>query len=177
MADDPKMNAGDVSLLNAAKTGQGLVEVQPSPLAQIIATHAMRCRDVPDALGEILREWAFIGDGTGCYANFDVRPDLEQTEPGQREFEMLFGRSFDPSPVPDGSWGDPDSYYLERIRWYRHPCGIEVGWLWDGDGHLGFFVPELRDEFYTGFISNSDCKLDHGWRFHEQNDVEERTDD
>lgn len=93
------------------------------------------CPQHPDALGEVLRAWAFVGEGTGCYSTFDVRPDREE---------------------------------IELIRWFKHPNGIEMGWHWDGDGCLAFFVPELADEDYTGAVTNGDCKKDYGWRFDER---------
>jgi len=140
-----------------------------SHLEEIIKEYCLVSKEHADALGEILRAWAFVGEGYGCYSNFKVRPEFEKVEPTVREFKLIMGRPFS-ADTRDTGWGDPDSYYMEAIRWYKHPSGIEMGWIWDGDGLLAFYVPELEDEYYNGVISNSDCKKDSGWNFDEKVD-------
>lgn len=148
-------------------------KMKSSALREIIIEYCQVAKDHPDALGEILRAWAFPGDGTGCYSNFDVRKDFVEVQAGPREFELLFGRPLD-EDEGENSWGWDDRAEMKRILWYKHPSGIEMGYHWDGDGCLGFFVPELIDEYYNGMVVNHDCKKDHDWRFEEHNEKERR---
>jgi hypothetical protein len=135
-----------------------------SALEDIIKQYCLSIKDHPDGLGEILRAWAFVGDGYGCYSTFELRPEFEEVKPFCHEFKKLFGRPYSADTRETG-WGDPDPWYLERMSWFKHPNGIEVGWLWDGDGTLCFYIPELEDDFIDGTLTNSDCKKDHGWEF------------
>lgn len=140
-----------------------------SVIKQLLRQYAEAMIESPDAVGEVLRKWAFVGEGVGASSNFDVHPDFEEVEEKTAiHFLRLFGRPFDSRNGGFDSWGDSDSYIIENMRWFRHPTGIEMGWYWDGDGLLSFYVPELEDEFYSGCISNSDCKKMHGWDFVER---------
>ena len=132
-------------------------------LDDIIISHCYVSKEHPDALGEILREWAFE-ERYGCYSCFDLIDDFVEVKPTTLEFYRLMGRGFDASEDKNG-WGDSDSEILERICWFKHPNGIEVGWYWDGDGILCFYIPELEDDYYNGTLSNSDCKKDNEWEF------------
>jgi hypothetical protein len=114
-------------------------------------------------IGEMLRKWAFPGDGYGCYSTFDVRPECEEVKATKREFEFLWGRPFNDEQVADSTgWLSIDAEEIDRIVWYRHPSGIEFGWHWDGDGCLAFHVPELGSH---ALLRNSDCKKDYEWEF------------
>lgn len=117
-----------------------------------------------NALGEILRAWAFVG-GYGCYSTFDLREGFEPIPSDRKHFEYLMGREYDETGSEDSGWVDDDAYVMKEMQWYRHTNGIEVGWYWDGDGILCFFVPELEDDDYNGTISNGDCKKSSGWEF------------
>ena len=142
---------------------------KPSPtLAQIMTDYAQVAFDHPDALGEILRAWAFPGNEYGCYSTFEVREDLMPVRAGRREFEFLWGRPFDDEKNDINGWCSIDAEEIERVRWFKHPSGIEMGWHWDGDGTLAFFIPELIDEYHNGCVVNSDCKKDYGWEFGEK---------
>ena len=146
-----------------------MLQPKPSPaLAAIMTDYATVAFDHPDALGEILRAWAFPGKKYGCYSTFEVRPDVIRVEPTIREFEFLWGRSFDANNDDASGWCSIDSEEILRIQWFKHPSGIEFGWHWDGDGCLAFFVPELIDEYHNGCVVNSDCKKDYGWEFGEK---------
>lgn len=138
--------------------------MRQSVINQILTEYAIALRDHPDGLGEVLRAWAFTGDGYGCYSNFALRPEFEEVTPTEREFKILFQRPCDPNDL-GGGWGDPDSWYIKQISWFKHPNGIEVGWIWDGDGTLCFYVPDIKDDFVDGTVYNTDCKKDHGWEF------------
>lgn len=136
-------------------------------LDQIIIENALTSKEHPDALGEILRAWAFVGKGYGCYSNFDVRPDAVPAEVTPREFALLWGREYEGDDTSPNSWGYCDVEAMKEIRWFKHPSGIEFGWHWDGDGTLAFYVPELADEYHNGVVLNRDCKKDYEWQFQE----------
>lgn len=142
-----------------------------SSLGQVITEYAHTCYNHPNALGEILREWAFIGNGYGCYENFDVREEFIKQPITEREFKFLMSR---PSEVDhENTWGFWDEDVFTRGEWYKHPNGIEMGWFWDGDGTLAFFIPEMADEIYTGILINGDCKHDNEWDFQDYDDIME----
>lgn len=143
-------------------------QVRQSTLALILRQYADSCRHSPDALGEILRAWAFVGEGFGCYSTFEVRPEFNLVEAGPREFRFLWGRDYRRGDTKKNSWGYCDADALKEISWYAHPCGIEMGWHWDGDGNLAFYVPELEDKHYDGSLHNSDCKKNYDWKFGER---------
>jgi len=136
-----------------------------SALATIISEYCQVCKDHPNVLGEIMRAWAFPGEGTGCYSNFDVRCDFEEVAATPREFAMLWGREYNSDDENPNEWGYYDVEEIEAIRWFKHPSGIEMGWHWDGDGMLAFYIPEQEDKFYSGVLINSDCKKDYAWEF------------
>lgn len=138
-----------------------------STLKQIAVEHIEAIKASPDALGEVLRAWAFLEE-YGCYSCFDLRPEFEEAEPTPREFAFLWGRAFDPTDNNPNEWDYCDVATIKKISWFKHPNGIEVGWYWDGDGTLGFFVPELADKDCDGSLSNSDCKCSYGWSFGDQ---------
>lgn len=139
-----------------------------SALDEIITEYGRVARDHPDAIGEILRAWAFTGEGTGCYSTFDVRPEFVAVPPTIREFGFLWGRDFREDDINPSDWGYCDTDAIKEISWFKHSNGIEMGWHWDGDGSLAFYVPELEDEWFNGVVCNHDCKCDHDWRFGER---------
>lgn len=119
----------------------------------------------PNSLGELLRNWAFKEE-YGCYSCFDLIDGFSGVEVTPREFKMMWHRDYNPESTGE-YWGDPDSWYIKRISWHKHWCGIEVGWFWDGDGTLLFYVPEIN-----AVVMNTDCKKSYGWEFMEsQNEV------
>lgn len=134
-----------------------------SVLDPILIKHALAMKDHPDALGEVLRDWAFK-EKYGCYSCFDVIDGFTKVDTGPREFELMWGRKYDPE-FHDEMWGYADQNAIKDICWFKHDNGIEMGWYWDGGGLLIFYVPELVDEYYDGTLSNSDCKKDYGWEF------------
>jgi hypothetical protein len=113
-----------------------------------------------NVLGELLRAWAFIGKGCGCYSNFDVRPEFARADVTPREFAFLWGRYYRPDDIVPSDWGYCDGDAISEIAWFKHPSGIEMGWHWDGDGCLGFFIPQANI-----VLRNGDCKKDHEWEF------------
>lgn len=138
-------------------------------LDEILQQHCLSMKNFPDAIGEVLRAWAFVGDGVGCYSTFTVRPEFERVTPSYAEFLKMMGRPYKPPTEHSYGWGDTDDEILERMSWFKHPNGIEMGWFWDGDGILCFYVPELKDDYYDGTVTNSDCKKSTGWEFGDKN--------
>lgn len=136
-----------------------------SALHEILVKNLDAVKESPDAIGEILRKWAFARDGYGCYSTFDVRPEFESVTPSYLEFSKIMGRPYSPSKDHSYGWDDTDDEIMQRMSWFKHPNGIEMGWYWDGDGTLCFYVPELEDDFYDGTVTNDDCKKSHGWEF------------
>lgn len=134
-------------------------------LDDIVKEYIEAIKESPDALGEILRRWAFVGEGFGCYSNFDIRPEFERVHTSYLEFSKMMGRPYSPPDSHSYGWGDTDDEMMERMEWFKHPNGIEMGWYWDGDGTLCFYVPELKDDYYDGTVYNTDCKKSSGWEF------------
>lgn len=130
-----------------------------SALNEILQEFALSSRSHANSLGEILRAWAFPEE-YGCYSSFDVRPEFVKVEATTREFRFLCGREFE----PDHGY---DAEEISRIQWFKHPNGIEMGWHWDGDGTLAFFIPELIEPRYSGALVNTDCKKDNCWEWDE----------
>lgn len=134
-----------------------------SALRDIFTEHFTVSKKMANPLGELLRAWAFPGDGYGCYSNFTLRSEFVETEATAREFSMLWGRRFDPNDSDENSWGYCDVEAIKEISWFKHPNGIEVGWHWDGDGCLAFYVPEQEPGHRV--LATHDCKHDDEWKF------------
>lgn len=105
--------------------------------------------------GEELRRKAFIGEGLGCYANFEINSDyvevldLKIKSIYLHYFFDLYYLSFNLSDV---------ELYLKDIKVYINSISNTVMvYYWDGDGSLLFMTPH-----YT--ILNSDCKKINDWR-------------
>jgi hypothetical protein len=104
----------------------------------------------PCGLGEALRAITFVGDGFGCYSDFNVRTDAT---PWSREQIKSF--------VGDN---DDSDFIVKAAEGYTFQEGgvtIDAFWYWDGDGTLQFRVKEggkvIRE------VTNTDCKQDCGW--------------
>lgn len=104
----------------------------------------------PDVLGEILLSYAFIGEGRGCYSNFELRSSFRSWKAGAKNFaERLLG----------SLEGLSDYESTKGISSYLDPkLDLAVIWLWDGDGHLIFKLGDV-------VLENTDVKKSHGWRF------------
>ena len=112
----------------------------------------------PDAVGEYLRSEFFdeqiktyestyiSGDKhkeTGCYDTFDWQKDV---------------KPLNTIPVDtSNSLGDDDLDWARGRKILRDSIYIECWYYWDGDGTLGFLLPDGK------FLVNTDCKKDHGW--------------
>lgn len=109
-----------------------------------------------NGLGEVLRAITFVGDGYGCYQNFDVRPDATSWP---REQVHAFVEKMFPNHM-DG----PD-FVVGRTNGYTFKEGnitVDVFWYWDGDGTLYFRAQE--GDVILGEVINYDCKCDYDWR-------------
>lgn len=105
-----------------------------------------------DTCGEVLRAFTFVGEGFGCYRNFDVRPDAAHIdEDKQAAFWRLLGYE-DPDECAD--MGDAYSFRALGLE-------IEVYWYWDGDGTLAYLIGDSQP---LRCVVNTDCKKDYGWR-------------
>jgi len=107
-----------------------------------------------DVLGEALREITFVGEGIGCYENFDVRPDATQWTPEkirsfvEQEFNHLDGVDFVVKVAEGYTFNEGDLI-------------IDVFWYWDGDGILEFCVKKGQEVLRA--VINTDCKTDYCW--------------
>lgn len=129
-------------------------------LNEILARY--KDKDDPNFIGEALRDWAFVKHDEysyGCYSTFDLIPEFKPMEFTEREFFFLYGRKPD-FENNDLYWYD-DRDVFKRARWFKNiDNGIEVGWYWDGDGTLAFYIPE--DNIV---VCNGDCKKSNTWEF------------
>jgi hypothetical protein len=136
--------------LLAKNTSHGIVTVLARQLAQKgesieFADDDLRglAADDPSGLGELLRDITFVGEGTGCYSNFDVEPGWEPIAgklPNELLFELMGDAALEPAEAA-------------RAMAYSHAAlGLTVAWYWDGDGTLIFHAPGRFA------LVNHDCK-------------------
>lgn len=101
--------------------------------------------------GELLRNWAFVGEGLGCYANFELRDGFVEIDPNSPQGKALIsGLQYVEDEEEDYS---PDVYL------YHHPdYDVYVAWYWDGDGTLLIGYKE-------NWALNTDCKKSDEWEW------------
>ena len=58
-------------------------QIRDNKLAKIILAHAF---EDADTLGEALLKYSFVGEGRGCYSDFELRPSLRLWEAGKDMF-------------------------------------------------------------------------------------------
>lgn len=105
--------------------------------------------------GEELRRKAFIGEGLGCYANFEVNPDY--VEVLDLKIKAIYLHYFFDLYYLSFNLSDTE-IYLKDIRVYiNNSSNTVMVYHWDGDGSLLFMTPH-----YT--ILNPDCKKINDWR-------------
>lgn len=102
-------------------------------------------------LGEALLEYAFPGDGRGCYSNFKLRDSFVPFPEGVDKYApMLLGEHLYIEECTDEE--------RESIHCFiDSETNLKVAWAWDSDGHLIF----EGDDF---FIENTDIKKSSRWR-------------
>jgi hypothetical protein len=124
------------------------------------ADRILRTAD-PCAVGEILRDLTFVGEGYGCYSTFEVREDArEWTREQRRDYWVAFG--YDEKGEEVWDWtadeaADLGQGYTYELDGYR----IDVCWYWDGDGTLTFVV--WRGGEILRSLYNGDCKKSNRW--------------
>lgn len=125
-----------------------------------LADRILRTAD-PCAVGEILRELTFVGDGYGCYSDFTVRKGAREWSRDERaNYWIAYG--YDEDPEDEWSWtadaaSDMGQGYTYELDGYR----IDVCWYWDGDGTLTFVV--WRGDEVLRCLTNTDCKKPNHW--------------
>lgn len=106
-----------------------------------------------DMLGEVLLRYAFIGEGRGCYSNFELRPSFRLWAKGKDSFsEYLVGNQDIYSVEEYEEEVNKISSYLDA------EIELAVVWLWNGDGSLIFQLGDI-------ILENTDIKKSYGWRF------------
>lgn len=114
-----------------------------------------------NAVGELLREQTFTGEGLGCYYNFEVRNDARAWDESERQQFFCEIGYIDPSD--DDQWNDWKEVVAgsQGYSFDFAPYQIEVAWYWDGDGVLCFRV--WRDGELLRSLINYDCKKPYRW--------------
>lgn len=126
-----------------------------------IDTIIARCD--PNALGEMLRDITFVGEGYGCYSDFDLLPEAVKLSKADREIFWRASKYEDPEEV--AGMGEGCIYSIGDYR-------IEMVYYWDGDGVLAFRV--YKGLQILAHIENDDCKKNYRWE-HVQCQFVERT--
>lgn len=114
----------------------------------------------PDELGEHLRRITFVGEGFGCYMNFDIRPHGPLHK---RDAIRLLG--WDPDEEWDGlgyNWDVEEPVGGCFYHPYTPDVLVSFAYLWDGDGRLVFRIWDRSGCVRT--VENSDCKKDCDWK-------------
>ena len=109
----------------------------------------------PNIVGEIFREYTFVGEGLGCYSNFDVKDSFMEQDHAFLDMEVhrrIGGLILDESE-------EALIEYLVRVTIYQDSdTGLIVAWHWDGDGTLYFREGDVE-------VINTDCKNAYTWEF------------
>lgn len=107
-----------------------------------------------NVMGELLRAFTFVGDGYGCYENFQVRSDA--TELTRIDRINYWSEIYEYSDETASEAADLGKAYMFKVGGLR----IECFWFWDGDGFLSFTVD---DHGNVKTVFNDDCKKPHNW--------------
>src|SRR3989344_7120946 len=105
-----------------------------------------------NGLGEALRALTFVGEGYGCYRNFDVTPKATPWSDDQLRIFMEYNDIA------------LDHQARVRSRGYRYHIDsltVDVFWCWDGDGTLYFRLWEGGELLIE--VINYDCKHGNEW--------------
>jgi hypothetical protein len=93
----------------------------------------------PNTLGEVFREITFIGEGLGCYENFEVRKDAV---PWSEDEKKLF--------IVRSLWSDEgDQKTGEGYTFVEGNLQIEVFWCFNGDVTLIFVFMVKTGNFFV----------------------------
>lgn len=125
-------------------------EIRENKLAKIILSQAM---EDPNTLGEALLKYAFVGEGRGCYSNFELRPSFRLWREGMDKFsENLVG------PCDIYSEEEYEEEVNKISSYIDAELDLAVAWLWSGDGSLIFKLGDV-------ILQNTDIKKSHNWKF------------
>ena len=122
--------------------------------------------DNANAVGEILREWAFK-EPVGCYSCFDLIDGFEELNVNDDLAIEVVNKVIVPewmfAGISDGRCDTQDihEYILRAKVFYHKEKNVIVAWYWDGDGELYFNADGIE-------VYNSDCKKDYRWEFVEE---------
>lgn len=151
----------------------------PKELASLNLSEVIRVAKLLGAniIGEFLRNSLFVGEGRGCYQNFEVRVDATRMSRYdiilflQNELAEFWAQSDD--LVGWGEYRDKIVYELPSsgVTWSQDGFIIHAFWCWDGDGTLVFKV-EKENGDPVCLIENTDCKNDYEWRWLRKEEVE-----
>jgi hypothetical protein len=125
-------------------------QLQFQKLSEIILD---RVFEDANMLGEILLDYSFVGEGRGCYSNFELRDCFREYSSGRDQFADRF--------IGEGDLFDTYEYAqeIEGIKSYINPeIELIVCWNWSGDGHLIFKLGPL-------ILENTDIKKSYNWKF------------
>jgi len=118
--------------------------------------------DQSNGVGEALREATFVGEGFGCYYNFDVREDARKWDEAEKLafWRLYYGDSkdmmeYDENAAFAAKNGTGLTFELAGFE-------IRCAWYWDGDGVL--FYQVFRDGVHVVTVGNTDCKKNYTWR-------------
>lgn len=126
-------------------------QIQLSKIATIICDQVF---EDPNFLGEVLLRHSFVGEGRGCYSDFELNPDFRESDRIRGEFsDRFFG-------LPDIYTVEEYQEEVERISAYINPeIDLSICWSWaNGDGHLIFKIGDV-------VLENTDIKKDYTWKF------------
>ena len=143
----------------------------------------IRGRSCADALGEVLREVVFPGEGYGCYTTFDWREGAVEWD----EARLLAFWTADSAQVAKrdgwGAWSRdgavalaPEELLADVVAWRAREsaemahgatftfddCTVHCSYYWDGDGELRFVVCTPDGE-PVRYLANTDCKKSYRW--------------
>jgi hypothetical protein len=113
-----------------------------------------------NAVGELLRDVTFTGDGYGCYSTFEVRSDAREWHELERTDYWRARHAGEDDYIEElaseeAALGSGYTYTFANHR-------IDVCWYWDGDGHLEFLVYD-PDGDPMRRLYNTDCKNAYHW--------------
>lgn len=118
-------------------------------------------------LGELLRAVTFVGEGCGCYENFNIRSDA--TKWSEEQLNAFIAEHLRDDKHPNNekekfipSWDlDIIRHRVEGYTFTEDGLTVDVFWYWDGDGTLAFQVK--KDGKVKHILVHHDCKNDYEW--------------
>lgn len=123
-----------------------LLQIDEWKITSFVLKYAM---EQPDIIGESLRDFSFIGEGLGCYHDFELREGFVRLEEESSMGKVLMQSMNYVEEVE----------YAPSVHLYHHPkLNLYLSWYWDGDGTLLF-------GYQDKWVLNTDCKKRYDWEF------------